>query len=264
MRAFSRIGLAMALVTMSSAAGFAADIIEEPPVLEPEVIIAAGGWYLRGDLGMSNQQLHGGLSNELFDTVETLDFLDSGHFSSAPTFQVGIGYQLNEWMRFDATAQYRGKSDFSALDRYEILDDGDSSTWDGANEYTAKKSEWLLLANAYMDLGTFSGITPYVGAGIGASRNTISDFRDVNTPNAGVAYGPGNSEWQFAWALHTGVAMDVTDRVSFDLGYSYINMGDASSGDVVAFDGTNNVDNPMHFEEITSHDLKFGLRYKLN
>jgi opacity protein-like surface antigen len=264
MRVFSRIGLAAALMTMSTAAGFAADIIEEPPVIEPEVIVAAGGWYLRGDLGMSNQQLHGGLSNELFDTVDTLEFLDEGHFSSAPTFQVGVGYQWNEWMRFDATAQYRGKSEFSALDRYEVVDDGDPTTWDGANDYSAKKSEWLLLANAYVDLGTFSGITPYVGGGLGMSRNTISDFRDVNTPNNGVAYGNGHSQWEFAWALHTGVAMDVTERMSFDLGYSYINMGDAASDDVVAFDGTNNVKNPMKFEEITSHDLKFGLRYKLN
>ncbi len=30
-----------------------------------------------------------------------------------------------------------------------------------------------------------------------------------------------------------------------------------------AYDGTNSIDNPTTFKNLTSHDLKFGLRYKL-
>jgi len=253
-----KLSLAVAGLAFSATAAFAADIIE-PPVYEPEVVpVAVGGWYLRGDIGMSAQQLHGGLQNASFATAGTLQFLDSGNFSAAPTFQVGVGYQFSDWLRSDFTVQYRGKADFSALDRYDTTSDG---TWDGTNDYTAKKSEWLFLANAYWDMGTWAGVTPYLGAGIGASRNTISDFRDVNVPTNGVAYGATHTEWNLAWALHAGLGFQINDRLTLDLGYSFLHLGDAQSGDLIAYDGTNTTYNPMIFDSLTSHDFKFGLRY---
>lgn len=263
---FSRISAAFAALLASSGTGLAADMIDVPIYSPtPEVqTMAAGGWYLRGDIGMSNQQLHGSLDNALYDSPDTtFTTLDEGHFSSAPTFQLGVGYQANEWFRADVTAQYRGKADFTALDSY-VYDNGVDAVETGSNDYDAKKSEWLFMANAYVDLGTFGGITPYVGAGIGASRNTISGFRDVNVPEGSVAYGDTNSQWELAWALHTGLAFQVNDRVTLDLGYSYLHLGDASSGDLVTYDGTNTINNPMKFNDITSHDVKFGLRYKFN
>jgi len=262
MRNFRRVSIALALLAGTAPAAFAADIIDYPPEVVPPVY---GGWYLRGDIGMSNQQLHGSLDNELMDATDNFEWLDSGSFSSAPTFQVGIGYKYNDWLRFDGTIQYRGKADFTALDRYsDPGDDADPSTWDGSNEYSATKKEWVVMANAYVDLGTWNGITPYVGGGLGAAQVTIGNMRDINTPNNGVAYGGSHSQWNFAWALHTGLGFDITDRLTLDLGYSYLSLGDGQSGDLVAFDGTNNIDNPMIFNDLISHDFKFGLRYKLN
>jgi hypothetical protein len=40
-------------------------------------------------------------------------------------------------------------------------------------------------------------------------------------------------------------------------------MGDGLTGDLRAFDGTNNINNPMTFKHITSHDLKLGVRWDL-
>lgn len=248
-----------------STSAYSADLVKPPKVMPPpppaEKPKFSGGWYLRGHLGMSNQHL-GSLENVLFENAENLDFLDPGGFSSAPVVGGGIGYRFNAHLRGDITAEYRGKADFTALDRYETFDDGDPSTWDGTNEYTAQKSEWLLLANAYVDLASWHGISPYVGAGIGASRNTIHHFRDVNVPNDGVAHGATESKWNFAWALHAGLGYQITDALTLDFGYSYLDLGDAQSGDLVAYDGTNNVDNPMHFRDLTSHDIKLGFRYK--
>src|SRR5690606_20303649 len=128
--------------------------------------------------------------------------------------------------------------------------------------------EWLLMANAYADLGEFHGVTPYVGAGIGASRNTIHSFRDMGidpTTNAPtLAYAGAASTWNLAWALHAGIGIKATDRMTIDLGSSYLILGDARTGDIVTYDGTNNIDNPMHFRNITSHDFKLGVRYALN
>lgn len=262
---FTKLSLAVAGLALSASASLGADLIEPPVYSPPEVVPpAVGGWYLRGDIGMSNQQLHGGLYNVLYDSTDIVDHVIPGHFDSAPTFQVGIGYQVSDWLRTDFTAQYRGKASFNALDRYETTDDSDPLTFDGTDEYTAKKSEWLFMANAYWDMGTWSGITPYVGAGIGASRVTISDFQDVNTPTAGVAYGGTHSEWNLAWALHAGMGIQVNDRVTLDLGYSYLHLGDGASGDLIPYAGANTINNPMEFNSLTSHDFKFGLRYALN
>ena len=47
-----------------------------------------------------------------------------------------------------------------------------------ANNYSGSKSEWVVMANAYVDLGTWWCITPFIGAGVGGSYNKISGFRD--------------------------------------------------------------------------------------
>ena len=78
--------------------------------------------------------------------------------------------RFNDWFRVDVTGEYRGKTAFRGLDIYP----------GGTNDYYGTKSEWLFLANAYIDLGTWWCITPFVGAGIGYSRNTMDNFRDVN------------------------------------------------------------------------------------
>ena len=103
----------------------------------------------------------------------------------------------------------------------------------------------------------------FVGAGIGASYNTIHDFKDtcsiVSVCTGGsVATGKDNSKWNFAWALHAGVAYKVTNAFAVELAYRYVNLGDASSGDLVAYNGTNQRFNPMEFRGITSHDFKLG------
>lgn len=170
--------IAVVAAWLGGTPALAADLYVEDPVDPAPVVV--GGWYLRGHLGMSNQRL-GSMEHELFDVVALHEFVDEGSFDSAPLAGVGIGYQFNEWLRMDGIVEYRGKADFSALDRYD--GDGDG-VFDNTNDYDGAKSEWLLMANAYVDIGDWYGVKPYVGAGIGASRNTISGFRDINVPMA--------------------------------------------------------------------------------
>jgi opacity protein-like surface antigen len=248
--------LSAALLAGGAAPVLAADLYEPPVVVTPPV--ALGGWYLRGHIGMSNQRLDR-LDYEYFSDPEVFEWVDEGGFDSAPIFGVGFGYQFNHWLRADVTAEWRGKSDFHAADRYDETGDG---IFDGTNDYRAKKSELLFLANAYADLGSFHGITPYVGAGIGASRNTISHFTDVNIGTGGGGYAGKESEWNFAWALHAGVGIKATERLTIDLGYSFVNLGDATTGQAYNNDPALSRDNDgFKFENLTSHDLKLGVRY---
>ncbi len=256
----SRIALAACgCVVIATPAVLAADLITPPPMPVPIPPAVTSAWYLRGDIGYSNQQVDE-LDNELIDGFDEYEQSELD-FDGGPIFGVGVGFQFNRWLRADITGEYRSKVDFSGHD---------TGTADGVaftNNYDAKKSEWLVLANAYADLGTYSGLTPYVGAGIGAARTTIHGFSDIGLGSGGtssLAYGDDESNWDLAWALYAGVGFDVTPAMTLDLNYRYLSIGDAESGDLVAFDGTNLIDNPMEFENISSHDVRLGFRYKFN
>lgn len=251
--------LSAAVATAFAVPAMAADIYVPPPVEEAPPPIEYGGWYIRGHVGMTNQTLRR-LESSLYDNPAILDYgwHDKGGFASSPLFGVGVGYRLNEWLRGDLTAEYRGKADFNALDWVTTA----ASTT--TNDFRAKKSEWLFMANAYADLGNHGGFTPYIGAGVGASRNTISHFRDINIINGGGGFAGTESTWNLAWALHAGVAIQATERVTIDLGYSFVHLGDAKTGtffnDDPAFDIPND---GFTFKDLTSHDLKLGVRYSL-
>ncbi|WP_099865377.1 outer membrane protein [Pararhizobium haloflavum] len=257
----TNVSLALATLMLAGASlpANAADLYI-PPVVEEPAPLPVGGWYLRGSIGMSNQSIDR-LSYEYFDVEGyTHTFLDDGGFDSAPTVSLGFGYQANDWLRGDITAEYRGKASFNALDR--VVEDATGFTY--TNNYEAKKSEWLFLANAYADLGNFHGIVPYIGAGIGTSRNTISHFTDDNSAGGG-GFAGKDSEWDLAWALHAGLGYQVTDRMTVDFGYSFVNLGDGSTAPAENYDPMFSRPNDgFKFEDITSHDFKLGLRYAFN
>ena len=229
-----------------------------PALLPPPMMEEYGGWYLRGDIGMTNQQLRR-LDNVAFATTPGLVVADK-NFEAGMLFGLGIGYKHNNWFRWDITGEYRGETGFHGLD---LWNDGDPRF----NDYTAKKSEWLMLWNFYLDLGTWRTITPFVGAGIGASRVTIHSLRDrgidpvTDAPTLGYAHAA--SKWNFAWALYAGLAYDVAPNFTIELAYRFLHLGNGQSGDIIGFDGSNGTYNPLLFKGIYSHDIKFGVRWML-
>lgn len=233
-----------------------------PPVELPPVVEEFGGWYLRGDIGMSNQRVKE-LFNADYNLNQSVNTAQKG-FDAAPTFGLGIGYQFNNWFRADFTGEYRAKANFKGLD---IVRTNVGTTF--TDEYTGSKSEWLFMLNGYVDLGTWYGLTPFIGGGIGMSYNTIHDFRDTCTTvsvctGGSVATAQDMSKWNFAWAVHAGVAYKVTNNFTVELAYRYLSLGDAITGDLVAYDGTNLRNNPMEFRNITSHDFRLGVRWLLD
>src|SRR5262249_30279492 len=114
MRSVREFALSGAAALLSYTAASAADMPPIQPHHPP--VEAFGGWYLRGDIGMTNQRVKS-LENVLFTPDAQLAWLDKGGFDSSPLFGVGVGYQLNPWLRFDVTGEYRGKASFTALDR---------------------------------------------------------------------------------------------------------------------------------------------------
>jgi opacity protein-like surface antigen len=206
---------------------------------------------------MSNQSVKS-LDNVVSPgTTVTTTFLD---FDSAPFFGLGAGYQFS-WFRFDFTGEFRAKANFH----------GSQTATFGAiilpDDYKASKSEWLFLANAYVDLGTWWCITPFIGAGIGTSRNTISNFVDIGATQVGATilsttFGDTASKWNLAWAAHAGLAYKVTPGFTVELAYRYVHLGDAKTGPTNSFDGTTVVNGtPFIFKDLNSHDVMLGVRW---
>jgi opacity protein-like surface antigen len=264
--------IAGAATLLSIPAASAADLPVAPP-LRP-VIQEFSGWYLRGDIGMSNQSV-GSLDNYSYHTAGTTVTSINKSFDSAPFFGLGVGYQFNNWLRADLTGEYRAKANFHGSDNGTFADGGTGRITD---TYTGSKSEWVVMGNLYADLGTWWGITPFIGAGIGAAYNTISGFQDTGIGVHSAAWAAANptldpkinsvwyagesGKWNFAWAVHAGLAYRVTPGFTVELAYRYLDLGKAQTANTYPYDYST-VGHPFYFNNLTSHDVKLGLRWML-
>ena len=199
-------------VSMSSAD----DLLAKAPQVEE-----SSGWYLRGDIGY--------VFNQTPDWSFP-DFSGAGGQTLDDSWMLGIGagLRLNDWLRFDVTADYRARSDYSAFG------------------LSADYSVATALANIYADLGTWNGFTPYVGAGIGAGYVSLDNIEALGT-DIGDASGFG-----VAWALMAGVAVQLNDNWQIDVGYRYLALSGVSLG------------NGMPDMDQDAHEIRVGARYLID
>jgi opacity protein-like surface antigen len=258
MSSFKIFAMASAAAGLAITAANAADLPLAPVPIP--VVQEFSGWYLRGDIGMTNQQTNSLTNVVAPGTSVGTKFLQ---FDSAPLYSLGGGIQFNNWLRADVTGEYRANAHFHGQ---QVAQFGNIILPD---DYNASKSEWLFLANAYVDLGTWWCVTPFIGAGIGTSRNTISSFVDIGATQAGAnilstTYAENASKWNLAWALYAGLAYKVTPGLSLELTYRYVDLGTARTGLTNSFDGVTVVNaTPFQFGTITSQDVMLGFRWNL-
>ncbi len=113
--------------------GYAAAAAYAPPPVADEFV----GWYLRGDVGLTQQKVKS-LFNVLYEAPGTsVQTLGAG-FSGASLFGVGVGYQFGSWFRVDVTGEYRAKASIHGLDIVSF-----NGVPIGTDEYPAtRKSGW--------------------------------------------------------------------------------------------------------------------------
>jgi opacity protein-like surface antigen len=221
--------------------------------------VSSRAWYLKGTIGVKNEDADsiwtsGGGTNG--PGYQSGDFVVGGiDIERKAIFGLGVGVEYNRWLRLDVTGEYRGKQGFRARDFNWNLN--------YTNDYSADLESWLGLFNVYWDIRTWHGFTPYIGAGIGFSSNTVKDFTDVNTNNVAVYTGDKDkTTTNFAWALYAGVSYDLTPNLTFDAAYRYADLGDAKTGR--ASDGVGGWYTGLEIQDITSHDVLFSLRYRFD
>jgi opacity protein-like surface antigen len=240
------------------------------PRVQAPVDDFASGWYLRGDVGVGRQQF------ESFDFTQTNTAfvwpaswrIDQKDIKDTAFVGFGIGYQWNNWMRVDITGEYRASTKVKAIGSYTEFCPGGRCF----DVYDADHQASVFLANAYLDLGTWWCLTPFVGVGVGAVRHNVAAIHDVGfisdgTTGFGLA-DKDNSNWDFAWAVHAGLGYKVSNNLSLEIAYRYLNMGNAESAVVNCTSaGCTNTGGPAAFYTLTnldSHDFKLGMRWLLN
>lgn len=243
---FGIASVALALPTLANAA----DIIDYIPEPDP---IPYGGWYLRGDIGVKVYQAPaarfdgnniGAYRNEELDST----FVIGG----------GVGYRWNDWVRTDLTVDYEFAAGFSG----EALCPGTCGAL-GTGLYSFETADidiWTVMLNGYVDIGTWHGVTPYVGAGIGGAYVSTTNLRYRN-PNGSTGKYAGDGKWNLAWALMAGASYELSPNMTLDGGYQFRSLGSAQSKVV-----TNVPPNTkrVKYEDIYAHELRLGLRYNFN
>jgi len=240
--------LTLAAITVFAAsaangADYSQPLPQQPIYIQPPPETFVQNWYLRGYVGV-------GMMNKASLDYETVTGATLVDHSNADTTFVGgaVGYEWNNWLRFDVSAEYRAKSRFYALVTYLP---------NGIDEYQGNLKSYVFLANAFVDLGTWNCFTPFVGVGIGGAYNSFLDFVDVN-PNGGYGFGRNPSEWHMAYALYAGVGYNISKTFKVDLTYRYLNYG--SITDTVDCSVTCTHDS-FKFGNLSSHDFMLSLRW---
>jgi opacity protein-like surface antigen len=299
----------------------AADLLGTSPPLtmpgsqSPTMFELGTNWYVRGDLGIS------------FDDAPSVSFSGvsvppPGYFGAPlPAYSgqnihatdftggVGAGYRFNNYFRVDGTWDYRtgpgGSSNATVVCPYGLtglstqippiqqvgyLYNTTNTCIGSAN---IKQRNNTFLANAYADLGTYYGFTPYIGGGAGFNINTMSgslsfnetangqpyaadltptgtypqlwidQFGNLINPQPNIAFTQQNwnrsissTTYSFAWALAAGFGFQLTPSATIDIGYRYLNSG-----------AINNLINPQTGMTIRqnnwSQQVRVGIRYTL-
>jgi opacity protein-like surface antigen len=279
---------ALAGIATASTPSLDADLFgtAAPPLSTPAengpMAEVGSNWYLRGDVGLGLDPATS-FSMAPYATpaqgAGVLPFDSSVGSADRRTdysADIGVGYRFNNFLRGEATYEYRvgpsGGNANTVICPQSLKAVGTSGYYYGTLGNTEnlcnsnlglRQSNSSALASAYLDLGTYWGVTPYVGAGGGLNMNITSG--SVAYTTGGTSYSadlvptpttpPTQQTWvnaggtplspqpnvpftnqvwdrsihstkyTMAWALMAGVGIRMSPSATLDIGYRYLNAG---------------------------------------
>tara|TARA_B100001079_G_C16246719_1_gene441460 strand:+ start:72 stop:770 length:699 start_codon:yes stop_codon:yes gene_type:complete len=130
------------------------------------------------------------------------------------------------------------------------------------NYYKADVESFAVFLNGYVDAQpmTFlqNSVTTYVGAGIGISRNKMNPL-SIHSDGVLLGTASSNTETELAFKFALGTLINLSDNVSVDLNYQYVDLGDIKSGKNLSWDARDMVA-PYSGPEISSNEFNVGLQ----
>ena len=211
------------------------------------------GYYITAKGGASKSMDTGVTS---FTNFGVFSFEDND-LSLGTAFGFSVGKYLTDNFRLEIEALRRTGYDFKGINDLPDTED-----------VTADIQTTSLFINGFYDFQPFSigdtPVTPYFGGGVGISRNKMGTIMEHTRglPN-GVTIG-GNTINQFAYKLSAGTLVSLTEQLSLDVNYQYVNLGAFKGGTEVAINGAfvGNWQRGTNGGEIKTQELMVGLQYK--
>ncbi len=142
---------------------------------------------------------------------------------------LGAGYHLNDFLRGDIIASYRGWGDLK---------------FKGAGNQKADVWSIPVLANIYATYPIYDGMGIYAMGGVGMSFNKTDRIRGAK----------GKTRSEFAWNAGAGIDYRINDCWSLDLGYRYSDLGQGRVKPEAGYEGQRKSD-------MRAHDVKLSARY---
>jgi opacity protein-like surface antigen len=232
----------------------------------PQPVELGTGWYLRGDIGYALEK------PAQLDADLAVGSKRRGQYDVT----LGAGYKFNNWMRADMTYDWRPNRNASNSGSAPCVTAAASGVFTTAQcdaTSTTTLKQHAVLANGYVDLGSWAGVSPYLGAGVGFAKLGVSGANAYQL--AGVAppaaivdsvtgatyafnYGKVLSKnyYNMAWALMAGFGYDINANAKLDIGYRYLNAG--------TYGALSPVTGKVTKKTMDSHEVRVGVRYMID
>jgi len=217
------------------------------------VAIDLEGYYITAKGGISKSMDTG--MTDIINATPTDFLLEDNDLGTGWAGGLSVGKYLTNKFRMELEFTRRGGLEYNALSS------------DPSNFFYEKAhiSSNALFVNGLYDFQPFSvkssSITPYIGGGIGIARNKMGMQKEIDGASGDVLETwDSNSISSFAYKLSVGTLVSFTEKVSLDLNYQYVNLGDfkgrvdSNSGYIYT--------RGIHGGEIKTQELMVGLQYK--
>ena len=206
-------------------------------------------------LGSSNSK-NAGITTGIDQYVQHAEMYDND-LGNSGIFGVSVGKYFSESFRGEiGISQRKGYKYDTTIRLVDGIPDTDS------NIIKADVKSLTVFLSGYFELLPMillqKSVTPYLGVGVGMSRNKMET---VVLYQNGALLGTlsGNTETEFSRKFALGTLIELSDNVSIDLNYQYVDLGDIKSGSDLSFDARD-MAAPYSGSEITSNEFNVGLQ----
>jgi len=217
------------------------------------VLADVGDNFFSIKLGSSNSNTTGITTFKDQIGTGTADTTTDKDLGKSDIMEIGIGSYFSE--------TFSGEISLAQRNGFKYATTG---VTDSNLRYKADVESLAVLINGYFNAQPLSiiqtSVTPYLGVGVGFSRNKMGAV-DITQINDGVSLGnaASNTETEFAYKLALGTLINLSDSVSVDLNYQYVDLGNIKSGLNLSWD-SRDLNAPFSGPEITSSELNIGLQ----
>ena len=215
------------------------------------------GYYITSKVGVS-KSMDAGTTHLTIVTgdLRTMKNKDLGTGS-------GFGFSVGKYL----TNSFRLELEVIKRTGYEYDPLSSTTVFTNVTEEAKMQTEALFI-NCLYDFQPFTmsntAITPYLGGGVGISRNKMRTIAQYSpAPIANGVTTDGDTINQFAYKLSAGTLVSITEQLSLDVNYQYVNLGAFKGGtERINDDGTTvRYQRGLNGGEIKTQELMVGLQY---